>query len=126
MSVRVLPVLLIAALAVPSVAAAEEKKLTTDEITQAFAGNSVHGMWGDTEYYSYFDAAGFTDYSTKGGTDRGQWRAAHDQYCSKWQMSGESCYDILRDGDKIIWIVPSSGKRYESELVAGRADPAFQ
>lgn len=126
MSARILPLLLTAALAASSPAAAEEKKLSTDEIRQALDGNSVHGMWGGTEYYSYFDPGGFTDYTTKGGTDRGRWRAAHDQYCSTWQMSGESCYDILRDGDSIIWIVPSSGKRYESELIAGRATPAFQ
>lgn len=126
MSARTSPILLIAALAATSPVAADEKKLTTDEIKQAFDGNSIHGMWGDTEYYSYFDPSGFTDYATKGGTDRGHWRAAHDQYCSKWQMSGESCYDILRDGDRIIWIVPSTGKRYESDLIAGRASPAFQ
>jgi organic hydroperoxide reductase OsmC/OhrA len=36
--------------ALPSVAA--QKKLTTEEIQSAFAGNTVHGMWGQTEYYS--------------------------------------------------------------------------
>lgn len=126
MSARILPILLIAAVVAPSPAAAEEKKLTTDEIKQALDGNSVHGMWGDTEYYSYFDPSGFTDYTTRGGTDRGHWRAGHDQYCSTWQMSGESCYDILRDGDMIIWIVPSIGRRYESKLIAGRTSPVFQ
>jgi len=110
--------------ALPSVAA--EKKLTTEEIQSAFAGNTVHGMWGQTEYYSFFDANGVTDYTTKRGAERGHWRAAHDQYCSKWQMSGESCYDIQRDGDRIIWIVPSSGTRYDSTLIPGQATPAFQ
>ena len=107
-------------------AAAEEKKLTTDEIQQAFAGNSVHGMWGQTEYFSFFDPSGATDYTTKRGTDRGRWRAAHDQYCSQWQMSGESCYDIYRDGDRIIWVIPSSGTRYDSTLMPGEATPRFQ
>jgi len=67
-----------------------ERKLTTDEIQKAFSGNSVDGMWGQTEYYSFFDPTGATDYSTRRGTDRGRWRAAHDQYCSRRQMSGES------------------------------------
>jgi hypothetical protein len=107
-------------------AAAEERKLTTDEIQKAFAGNSVHGMWGQTEYYSFFDPNGATDYTTKRGTDRGRWRAAHDQYCSQWQMSGESCYDIYRDGERIIWLVPSSGARYDSTLIGGQAAAAFQ
>ena len=106
--------------------AGEEKKLSTDEIQQAFAGNTVHGMWGQTEYYSYFDPGGSTDYTTKRGTDRGRWRAAHDQYCSQWQMSGESCYDIYRDGDRIIWIGPSSGARYDSTLIPGATTAAFQ
>jgi len=108
----------------PSIGA--EKKLTTDEIQQAFAGNTVHGMWGQTEYYSYFDPSGATDYTTKRGTDRGRWHAAHDQYCSQWQMSGESCYDIYRDGDRIIWVVPSSGARYGSTLMPGAAQATFQ
>jgi hypothetical protein len=124
------PLLLVASLACCISAArpavAEEKKLTTDEIQHAFAGNTVHGMWGQTEYYSFFDPKGATDYTTKSGTERGHWRAAHDQYCSKWQMSGESCYDIHRDGDRIIWIVPSSGTRYDSTLIPGEATPAFR
>ncbi|MGH6934389.1 MAG: hypothetical protein ACREEE_18390 [Dongiaceae bacterium] len=110
----------------PQLARAEETKLTTDEIQSAFAGNTVHGLWGDTEYYSYFDANGRTSYTTKRGTDWGHWRAAHDQYCSTWEMSGESCYDILREGDKIIWVLPSSGKRYDSTLIAGEPSPTFQ
>jgi len=105
--------------------AAEERKLTTDEIQKAFAGNTVHGMWGQTEYYSFFAANGATDYTTRTGTDRGHWRAAHDQYCSKWQTSAESCYDIYRDGERIIWVIPSSGTRYDSTLVPGEATPRF-
>jgi len=83
-------------------------------------------MWGQTEYYSFFAAGGATDYTTKRGTDRGRWRAAHDRYCSQWQMSGESCYDIYRDGDRIIWVVPSSGARYDSRLLSGQSTPVFQ
>jgi hypothetical protein len=41
-------------------------------------------------------------------------------------MSGESCYDIHRDGDRIIWIIPSSGTRYDSTLIPGEATPDFQ
>ena len=120
--------LLVAAVAsiAASVAAAEERKLSTDEIQKTLAGNSVHGMWGQTEYYSFFDSGGATDYTTKQGTDRGRWRAAHDQYCSQWRMSGESCYDIYRDGDRIIWVVPSSGARYDSTLISGQAMAVFQ
>ena len=122
--------LLAAAMACSSLTArpspAAEQKLSTAEIEKAFAGNTVHGMWGQTEYYSFFAANGATDYTTKNGTDRGHWRAAHDQYCSQWHMSGESCYDIYRDGERIIWVVPSSGTRYDSTLMPGEATPLFQ
>ena len=104
---------------------AAEQKLSTDEIKQAFTGNSVHGQWGDTEYYSFFDGDGSTSYTTKTSTDWGRWAAAHGQYCSKWQMSGESCYDIFRDGDKIIWVAPASGKHYGSTLLTGKPAPKF-
>ena len=116
-------IIVTAAFALPLQAA--EQKLTSDEIKQAFTGNSVHGFWGETEYYSFFDGDGSTSYTTKRGTDWGRWAAAHDQYCSKWQMSGESCYDIYRDGDKIIWVVPASGKRYDSTLLSGKPEPTF-
>ena len=107
-------------------ARAEERKLTTDEIQAVFAGNSVHGLWGKTEYYSFFGANGLTTYTTGQGTDQGHWRARNNQYCSVWQMSGESCYDILQDGDQIIWVLPSSGKRYPSTLIPGDAPPIFE
>jgi hypothetical protein len=107
-------------------ARAEERKLTTDEIQAVFAGNSVHGQWGKTEYYSFFGVNGLTTYTTRQGTDRGHWHASNDQYCSVWQMSGESCYDILQDGDQIIWVLPSSGKRYPSTLIPGDAPPIFE
>ena len=43
-------------------------------------------------------------------------------------MSGESCYDIYRDGDgdRIIWCIPSSGTRYDSTLMPGAATAVFQ
>jgi hypothetical protein len=93
---------------------------------RAFAGNTGHGIWGRTEYYSFFDANGATDYTTKSGTDRGHWCAAHDRYCSQWRMSGESCYDIYRAGDRVIWVVPSSGTRYDSALISGEATAVFR
>jgi len=106
--------------------AAEEKKLTADEIQKAFAGKTGPGIWGQTEYDGFFDANGATDYTTTSGTDRGHRRAAHDQYCSQWQMSGESCYDICRDGDRVIRVVPSSGTRYDSALISGQATAVFR
>jgi hypothetical protein len=107
-------------------AAADEKPMTTEEIAAALTGNTVHGMWGETEYYSYFDANGVTIYTTKEGSDPGTWSAKNDQYCSVWAGSGEDCYDLLSDGDKIIWIVPASSARHPSTLLPGKVEPKFE
>ena len=104
-----------------SAAAAGEAKMTGPEITEALTGNTVQGVWGSTEYRSYFDPSGTTIYATRRGQDVGRWNVKGDRYCSVWERSGESCYDLLRDGDQIIWIVPASGKRYPSTLVKGKA-----
>ncbi len=116
----------IASIALTLPAAADEKPMTTAEIAAAFTGNTVHGMWGDTEYYSYFDSNGVTVYTTKQGADSGTWSAKHDQYCSIWAGGGEDCYDLLADGDKIIWIVPATGDRHPSTLMKGKVEPKFQ
>ncbi len=100
---------------------ADEMKMTGPEISEAFNGNTVQGFWGETEYRSYFDPDGTTIYATRGREDIGTWRVKGDQYCSVWAGSGEDCYDLLRDGDQIIWLVPGTDKRYPSTLVEGKA-----
>ena len=107
-------------------AAGDEMPMSGSDIAAALTGNSVHGFWGDTEYYSYFDANGETIYTTKSGADKGTWRASDSQYCSVWAGSGEDCYTLLRDGEKIIWLVPGSDKRYDSTLIKGKAEAKFQ
>jgi hypothetical protein len=108
-----------ALLAVALNASAEERKLTGDEIHKLLAGNSVHGMWGQSEYKSYFDPGGATTYHAKGrDPSSGYWRTTATQYCSTWN-DHESCYDLFQDGDQIIWLVPDSGNRYPSTLVKG-------
>ncbi len=105
---------------------ADEARMTGADIAAALTGNSVHGMWGETEYYSYFDANGETIYTTKDGSDVGTWEVKGDQYCSVWAGSGEDCYTLLRDGDKIIWVVPASGERYDSALIEGKPATTFK
>ena len=68
-------------------------------------------------YVSSFDAHGGTVYTAEGRPpSHGRWSVKGDQYCSVWEHSGESCYELERDGDTIIWIVPGTGKRYLSTL----------
>jgi hypothetical protein len=100
-------------------AAADEHKLSGEEIHKLLAGNSVHGMWGQSEYKSYFDPGGATTYHAKGrDPSNGYWRTTATQYCSTWN-DHESCYDLFQDGEKIIWVVPDTGNRYPSTLVKG-------
>lgn len=105
------------ALALPAFAA--ERKLTGDEIYKLLAGNSVHGMWGQTEYKSYFGADGTTLYHAKGrDASTGRWRTTATQYCSTWN-DHESCYDLYMDGNTIVWYVAETGHRYPSTLIMG-------
>ena len=122
---RRLAVLTVAALLVVALnASAEERKLTGGEIHKLLAGNSVHGMWGQSEYKSYFDPGGATTYHAKGrDPSSGYWRTTATQYCSTWDPGGTSCYDIYRDGETILWGVPSSGARYPSTLLTGDQVP---
>lgn len=100
-------------------AAADQHKLSGDEIQKLLAGNSVHGVWGQSEYKSYFDPSGATVYHAVGrDPENGRWRTTATQYCSKWN-DNESCYDLYQDGDKIIWVVPETGNRYPSVIVKG-------
>jgi hypothetical protein len=115
-----LAALAFASTAFAALAVAEEKPMTGPEIGEAFTGNTVRGIWNGTEYLSYFDANGSTTYVPKGGKqDVGTWRVKGDQYCSTWG-STEDCYDLRRDGDQIIWLVPGTDKRYPSTLLKGK------
>jgi len=101
-------------------ASAAEQALTGAEIQTLLSGNSVHGTWASTDYWSYFAADGVTLYRTDRGVDRGQWRVKGDRYCSTWAQSGESCYRLARDGNQLIWLT-DEGKRYPSSLISGKA-----
>jgi hypothetical protein len=115
--------LLILAMA-SSAATADPRKLSGPEIKQLFSGKTAHGMWGSSEYWSYFSPDGWTTYKSKGPHQDGRWGANASQYCSKWPTSGESCYNIYQDGTAIIWEEPQSGHRYQSELLPGNQVPA--
>ncbi len=65
-------------------AAAEERKLTGEEIHELLAGNSIHGMIGQDEYKSSFSADDSTLYGVKGrDPDAGSWRTTADRYPSE-------------------------------------------
>ena len=107
-------------LLVSGVAAAEPKPLATEDIRTLLTGNTVHGTWAGREYFSYFEANGWTTYVEPGKpSSLGRWRAHDDRYCSTWGEAGnESCYALEMDGDTLIWLT-SDGARYLSSVLPG-------
>lgn len=114
----------IVAMCVSGPVSADPVKLSGPEIKALFSGNTVHGTWAGREYWSFFAADGWTTYQPAGGKPQdGRWGVSATQYCSTWENSGSQCYDILKDGETIVWSVPSSGNRYNSALLPGNQLP---
>jgi hypothetical protein len=101
-------------------ASADPHPLTTEEIRAALTGNTVHGSWAGREYFSYFDAGGWTFYVEPGQPEtRGRWQAHDGKYCSKWgEFGAETCYALELDGDTLLWVT-SEGARYPSKILTG-------
>jgi len=98
-------------------ASAEPVKLSGDEIKSWINGRTVEGVWAGTRYSQDFQTNGATIYTPDGGRpDRGRWWVTETQYCSHWERSGGSCYNVLRDGETLIWEAPGSGKRYPATV----------
>jgi hypothetical protein len=116
--VRAIAALALCLLALPAIAA--PKPLGTDDIRALLTGNTVHGTWAGKEYFSYFDANGWTTYVEPGKpSSQGRWQAAADKYCSKWaEMGSETCYPLEMDGDTLLWVT-SEGARYPSKVLPG-------
>jgi hypothetical protein len=105
-------------LALPALAAS--KPLGTNDIRALLAGNTVHGTWAGKEYFSYFEANGWTTYVEPGKpSSQGRWQAHDNKYCSKWgEMGSETCYALEMDGDTLLWVT-SEGARYPSKVLPG-------
>ena len=101
-------------------AGAEPVKLSGTEIRELLTGNTVHGDWSGHEYWSYFAPDGSTTFLPAGSDPYlGNWAVDGSQYCSSWSNGDSGCYDIYKDGDKIIWETPEDRKRYDSQLLSG-------
>lgn len=101
-------------------ASAAPHPLNADEIRAALTGNTVHGTWAGREYFSFFDANGWTFYVEPGRPEtRGRWQAHDGKYCSKWGEGGtESCYALELDGETLLWVT-NEGERYPSRILPG-------
>lgn len=86
---------------------AEERQLNDAEINALLPIIAAIGE--DTR--QTFSANGATTYSDRGRDSYGTWAARGDQYCSQWPpANGWACYDVLVDGETLIW-VGESGHR---------------
>jgi hypothetical protein len=100
-----------------------EQKLSGPEIKTLLENNTVHGIWEDREYFQYFDAKGPTTYLEVGsGASFGEWYVSETQFCSIWSHQ-VSCYDVLKDGKRYVWVIPSSQQRYTFEVFKGNQMP---
>ena len=117
-STRAIASLILCVLAMAAFAA--PKPLSTDDIRSLLTGNTVHGTWAGKEYFSYFEANGWTTYVEPGkASSQGRWQAHADKYCSKWgEMGSETCYALEMDGDTLLWVT-SEGTRYPSKVLPG-------
>jgi hypothetical protein len=115
---RIMSAALMAIMAMPALAA--PKPLSTDDIRTLLTGNTVHGTWAGREYFSYFEANGWTTYVEPGKpSSQGRWQAHDGKYCSKWgEFGSESCYALEIDGDTLLWVT-TEGARYPSTVLEG-------
>ncbi|NNE86068.1 MAG: hypothetical protein HKN28_19055 [Alphaproteobacteria bacterium] len=94
--------LLLIGLAGPALAMPD--RLSGAEIKQWIDGNTVVGVWAGTPYRQLFRPDGTTAYDAAGTVrDEGRWWVTEDEYCSWWSSTGETCYQVLRDGEMLIW-----------------------
>jgi hypothetical protein len=108
------------ALAVPT------QKLSGPEIKTLLENNTAHGLWEDREYFQFFDAKGPTIYREAGnGVSFGEWYASETQFCSIWSHQ-VSCYDVILESEKYVWVIPSSKQRYTFEVLKGNRVPVGQ
>lgn len=103
MGIRALFLAMLLSLAA-SPASAMAERLSGPEIRDWLLGNTVVGAWAGTPYRQLFRPDGTTTYKADGiALDEGRWWVTEAEYCSCWQGSGEACYQVLRDGDDLIW-----------------------
>ena len=101
---------------------AQGTAMNSDEFNQLLAGNTMKGVWGESNYQQYFDPNGDTTYLEEGKDETyGTWRINTDgQFCSIWPPStDEYCYMVLKDGDTLLWD-DGAGNIYPATVEAGK------
>lgn len=81
-----------------SSAAADETRLSSDEIDALLKGNTINGVHYGKKTIQYFSASGLTLWIGEGDQTptEGQWKTQDNQYCSKFGKDW-GCLDIVLD-----------------------------
>ena len=112
---------LVIAVITASPAWAMPERLNGAQIKDWIGGNTVAGVWAGTSYRQLFRPDGTTAYDAAGAVrDEGRWWVTEREYCSWWSSTGETCYLVLRDGNKLIWRTKGLFARsFDADVLAG-------
>lgn len=117
-------VVLVTLVAAPAAPHAEEQKLSAAEISEVLGGNTLEGKWRGNFYRQYFNTRGTTSYIEAGWSRsmRGKWRVDETKnlYCEEFSGVGIRCFDVYRDAETIIMIVPKTGQETRAKLLPGK------
>ena len=103
-NVRLLLLAAVVGVSIAGDASAMPERLSGAQIKAWIDGNTVVGVWAGTPYRQLFRGDGTTAYDAEGAArDEGRWWVTETEYCSWWAGSGNACYQVLRDGDTLIW-----------------------
>ena len=92
----------------PTVALAEEVKLTGALIQTVLSEKELIGSDNGQTSSQIFRANGATFYSVGQAQQIGNWKITGDQYCSVWPPSEHwVCYDVFQQGKSIRFLSPS-------------------
>ena len=94
------------------VGAAEERQLSSDEITQILTGNTAIGTGEGPAWRQYFAPDGETPYIVNGEqADAGKWRVETGGL-SWWKSTGWTTYTVTGEGDHVTWISEDGSSNY--------------
>ncbi len=102
-----------------NMAAAEERKLTGDEIKAAIADKKVAGTTENGAGWTQsFKANGDTLYQLTGTeAQNGGWEVRGDQFCSQWPPDPAwVCYDVTGENGRVTFI-SDTGKKWPAKVL---------
>lgn len=100
MRMRVASLFLMAVAMVPPVQASAGRRMVADEITKAFEGVTLDGIYQDGLFFSetYFED-GLIRYHDVYGADSGEWTVEDNTFCTFYETQSGACFYVERDGD---------------------------